>query len=160
MYTHLYVLAYKSLQNPKILDNIKFYVMTYIHSCFNSFIDMFYRILSTDERGSSWRRLCRCRLHQTRVCRDDSLWCDRQRWSRCHDDNRFSVSLNACVIYLCTECIFYHIWCWVRNDLVKMIKQTNKKKKHYSYTVVTCAKFRCDRSSRSTYQTRALQILV
>ena len=25
---------------------------------------MFYRILSTDERGSSWRRLCRCWLHQ------------------------------------------------------------------------------------------------
>ena len=29
MYTHLYVLTSKSLQNPKILDNIKFHVMAY-----------------------------------------------------------------------------------------------------------------------------------
>ena len=29
VYTHLYVLTSKSLQNPKILDNIKFYVVAY-----------------------------------------------------------------------------------------------------------------------------------
>ena len=35
------------------------------YSCFNVFINMFNHMLSTDERGSSWRRFCRCRLHQS-----------------------------------------------------------------------------------------------
>ena len=96
VYTHLYVLTYKSLLNPKILDNIKCYVM----ACST----VLYRLTNGGHRGG-----CFVTAGCTRVCRDDSLWCDRQRWSRCHDDNRFSVSLNACVIYPCTECIFYHI---------------------------------------------------
>ena len=40
------------------------FMLWHIHSCFNGFIDMLYCILSTDEQGSWWRRLCRCWLHQ------------------------------------------------------------------------------------------------
>ena len=51
--TCIHVLTSKSLHNPKIIDNKKFYVMAYT-VIFNGFIDMLYRILSTDKRGSSW----------------------------------------------------------------------------------------------------------
>ena len=31
---------------------------------------------------------------------------DRWRQGRCHNENCFSISLDVCVIYLCTECMY------------------------------------------------------
>ena len=105
-FTHLCIFTSTFLQNLIILDIIKIYFMAYTF-IFEWFLwiccAVFYRLTSWGRLGGGFVAAGCTRVHHA-----DSLWWGRQRWGRCHDDNRFSISLNACVIYRCTECIFYH----------------------------------------------------